>query len=128
MSMPRNRIPITVAIAVSLSATSARAAEINGTWLRDTGASQVKFVPCGGAVCGSLVWLKPGLDTTAKIGQRIFFDMKPSGTDSWSGNAFNPEDGKTYTGKMSLSGNTLTTSGCVMGGLICKSVTWTRVN
>jgi uncharacterized protein (DUF2147 family) len=127
--MTCKRILATVAIAVSLSATSAGAAEINGTWLRDTGASQVKFAPCGGgALCGSLVWLKPGLDTTAKIGQRIFFDMKPSGADSWSGNAFNPEDGKTYTGKMSLSGNTLTTSGCVMGGLICKSVTWTRVN
>ena len=41
---------------------------------------------------------------------------------------FNPEDGKTYTGKMSLSGGTLTTQGCAMGGMICKSSTWTRSN
>lgn len=108
--------------------THAGAAEINGTWLRDTGASQVKFAPCGGAICGNLVWLKPGVETTAKVGQRIFFDMKSSGPGSWTGSAFNPEDGKTYTGKMSLSGNTLTTSGCVMGGMICKSTTWTRAN
>ena len=37
------------------------------------------------------------------------------------------EDGKTYTGKMTLSGNTLTTAGCVMS-VICKSATWTRSN
>ncbi len=110
-------------------ASPALAGDVAGTWLRDTGASQVKFAPCGGgAICGNLVWLKPGVETPAKIGQRIFFDMKPSGADTWSGSAFNPEDGKTYSGKMSLSGNTLTTSGCVMGGMICKSTTWTRAN
>ena len=51
-----------------------------------------------------------------------------SGPNTWTGNAFNPEDGKTYSGKMTLSGNTLTTSGCVLGGVICRSVTWRRVN
>lgn len=53
--------------------------------------------------------------------------MKPNGANSWSGSAFNPEDGKTYTGKMTLSGNTLTTAGCVMS-VICKSAIWTRSN
>jgi len=82
----------------------------------------------GGAYCGSLGWLKPGVETPAKIGQRIFFDMKPDGADAWKGSAFNPEDGKTYAGKMSLSGGTLTTAGCAMGGMICKSTTWTKSN
>ena len=124
----RARLALLTTAGLVMTATSAFAADVNGTWLRDTGASQVKFAPCGGAVCGNLVWLKPGVETPAKVGQKIFYDMKPSGADTWSGSAFNPDDGKTYTGKMSLSGNTLTTSGCVMGGLICKSTTWTRVN
>jgi len=120
---------VLLGLALSTMALSpAFAGDVSGTWLRDTGASRVKFAPCGGAICGNLVWLKPGVETPAKVGQRIFFDMKPSGADSWTGNAFNPEDGKTYSGKMSLSGDTLTTSGCVMGGMICKSTTWTRVN
>lgn len=125
-----SRTAILAAVAATASwAVPATAADIGGTWLRDTGASQVKFASCGGgAVCGHIAWLKPGIETPAKVGQKIFFDMKPNGPDSWSGSAFNPEDGKTYTGKMSLSGNTLTTSGCVMGGMICKSTTWTRVN
>ena len=115
--------------ALALTVAPACAGDPSGTWLRDTGASRVKIGPCGrGAYCGSLVWLKPGVETPAKVGQRIFYDMKPDGTDSWKGSAFNPEDGKTYSGKMSLSGGTLTTAGCAMGGMICKSSTWTRAN
>ena len=30
--------------------------------------------------------------------------MKPNGANAWAGTAFNPEDGKEYTGKMSLEG------------------------
>lgn len=109
----------------SISATAAQ--EVVGTWERDTGASRVRFSKCGEALCGSLSWLK---DTNgpAKVGQRIFYDMKPNGANKWSGSAFNPEDGKTYSGTMTLSGSTLTTAGCVMGGLICRSVKWNRMN
>jgi uncharacterized protein (DUF2147 family) len=105
----------------------ALAQDVAGTWQRDSGASRVRFAKCGDAMCGTLAWLK---DTNgpAKVGQRIFYDMKPSGDGKWSGSAFNPEDGKTYSGTMTLSGDALTTSGCVMGGLICRSVKWVRAN
>jgi len=115
------------ALGLLASATGAAAQEVVGTWERDTGASRVRFTKCGEALCGSLSWLK---DTNgpAKVGQRIFYDMKPNGANKWSGSAFNPEDGKTYSGTMTLSGSTLTTAGCVMGGLICRSVKWNRMN
>lgn len=108
-------------------ASPALANDVTGIWLRDTGASKVKLSHCGDAICGNIVWLKQGADPKAKVGQRVFFDMKPSGPNTWAGHAFNPEDGKTYTGKMTLSGTTLTTAGCVMS-VICKSATWTRSN
>jgi uncharacterized protein (DUF2147 family) len=107
----------------------ARADDVAGTWLRETGLSKVKFGPCGGgAICGHLVWIKPGTETPAKLGQRLFFDMKSTGPNAWSGSYSNPDDGKTYAAKMSLSGGTLTTAGCAMGGMICRSSTWTRAN
>jgi uncharacterized protein (DUF2147 family) len=111
-----------------LAPSHAFAAEVTGTWLRDNGGSQIKLAPFGDALCGTVVWLKPGYETKAKLGQRIFFDMKPDGANAWKGSALNPDDGQTYSGKMSLSGTTLTTAGCAMGGLICKSATWARVN
>lgn len=117
-----------VAALAALSLTPAFAGDATGVWLRDTGASKVKIAPCGGALCGNIVWLKDPANSPAKIGERIFFDMKPDGDNYWAGSAYNPEDGKTYTGKMALSGNTLTTKGCVLGGIICKSVSWSRSN
>lgn len=115
-------------VALCAFAAPAWANDVTGTWLRESGVSKVRFAPCGGAVCGTITWIKPGTNTPAKVGQRIFFDMKPSGANAWGGSAFNPEDGKTYTGKMTLSGDSLTTQGCAMGGLICKSTSWTRSN
>ena len=115
-------------LAVSAAMAAGPADDITGTWLRETGLSKVKFAACGGAVCGNIAWIKAGVDTPAKVGQRLFFDMKPTGPNAWSGSVVNPDDGKTYPGKMSLSGGTLTTQGCAMGGMICRSSTWTRAN
>lgn len=110
-----------------VSSVTAQAADATGVWLRDNGHSRVRFAPCGDAICGTVVWLRDS-SGNSKVGQRVFYNMKPTGANAWSGNAFNPDDGKTYNGKMTLSGNTLTTSGCVLGGLICRSVSWSRVN
>ena len=116
-----------MAAALSTLAAPALAQDATGVWLRENGNSRVRIAPCGGALCGTIVWLKT-TDEKAKVGQRVFFDMKPNGAGSWTGKAFNPEDGQTYTGKMNLSGNTLTTAGCRLGGLVCRSVNWSRAN
>jgi len=114
------------AIVVSVSASAAMAGDARGEWARDDGKSKVRIVSCGrDALCGSVTWLRDP-NGPAKVGQQVFFDMKPSGDNAWTGKAFNPEDGKTYSGKMTMSGNHLVTAGCVLGGLICKSVNWTR--
>lgn len=114
-------------ITLALAAAPAAAQDATGTWLRDSGASRVRIAPCGDALCGHITWLKDK-SGPAKVGQRVFYGMKPNGAGSWKGSAFNPEDGKTYSGKMTVSGNSLTTSGCVLGGLICKTVNWSRIN
>lgn len=111
---------------VSLLALSpALAGDPSGTWLRESGASRVRIAKCGTAYCGTIVWLKES-NGPAKVGQRVFYDMAESSDNRWDGKAFNPEDGKTYSGKMVLAGNSLTTSGCALGGLVCKSVKWSR--
>ena len=116
-----------VIAAVLLASTGpAVAGELKGEWLNEDGKAKVRFFNCGGAICGSLSWLKDPKNDTAKVGQQVFFDMKPSGDNTWKGSAFNPDDGKAYSGKLTLSGNRLVTAGCVLGGLICKSENWTR--
>jgi uncharacterized protein (DUF2147 family) len=111
-----------------LSTSPSLADDILGTWLRDNGTVQVKFEPCGDAICGSIVWIKPGSDSKAKIGQRLFFDMRPNGANSWTGKAASPDSGSVYSGKMSIEGSGLNTLGCVVGGLICKSASWKKIS
>ena len=120
------RVLIGSAVLLAASVSGAAAGDATGVWLRDSGASKVRIAPCGGeALCGAIIWLKDS-GGPAKVGQQVFFNMKPHGENVWTGSAFNPEDGKTYSGKMALAGDRLTTSGCVLGGLICKSASWSR--
>ena len=116
-----------VAGLASCLAVPAMADEAKGVWLRQEGAARVKIAACGGSLCGTIVWLK---DTNGPghVGQRVFFDMTSSGPNTWAGTAFNPEDGKTYSGKLAVNGNALTTTGCALGGLICRSMSWSRVD
>ena len=120
--------PCMALTAFLLAASPSLADEVFGTWLRDNGALQVRFEPCGDAICGNIVWLKPGSDSKAKVGQRLFFDMRTAGANSWIGKAASPDNGSIYSGKMSIEGSTLSTSGCIVGGLIFKSANWTRVS
>lgn len=124
------RIAAFAAAVSGLAALSAPAfaQEVTGTWLRENGESRVRFAKCGEMICGTVVWLKNPAESKSKVGLRVFSDMVPNGANAWTGKAFNPEDGKTYSGKMTLSGNALTTAGCVAGGWICRSVNWTRAN
>jgi uncharacterized protein (DUF2147 family) len=140
-----------VSAAVGLApmlAAPAFAADPVGTWLTGDRKGKVRIVNCGGAICGTLVWMQEPLDPQTKkpkldarnadaskqsrplIGIPIVLSMKPSATpQKWDGDVYNAEDGKTYSGSFTLTGaNTAELKGCVLGGLICKAQTWTRSN
>jgi uncharacterized protein (DUF2147 family) len=116
-----------VALTLTTAVSAAKAGDASGLWIRDDGSAKLRFVPCGGGgtLCGYLAWKKES-GGPARVGQKLFFDMKPNGENAWAGSAFNPNDGKRYTAKLTLSGDRLVTAGCVLGGLICKSFDWTR--
>ena len=124
----------------------AAAADAVGLWSTEGGKARVRVAPCGNAPCGAIVALKEPADpdtgrpktdkhnadagkrSRPMIGVRILLGMTPSRTPGqWTGRVYNAEDGKTYTGYITLTAATsLRPEGCVLGGLICKSQTWTR--
>ncbi len=120
----------------ALLAAGAAYADPGGTWLTQGGKAKVDVARCGANLCGTVVWQKtPGADKRnpdpAKrdrpvIGIQMLYGMAPSGQNQWSGTIYNPENGKTYNGKMTVEGNTLTLSSCA--GLFCGSEKWTRSN
>ena len=124
---------------------TAFAADPWGTWYTKDNESQIRIANCGGLLCGSLVWLQepndpatglpladkhnpnPGRQSRPLLGTQIILGMRPSGPDRWSGNLYNAEDGKTYTGSFTMTGaNTAEIQGCVL--IFCQSQTWTRAN
>ena len=144
------RIARSFAVTALLTLTGSQfalAADPNGTWLTQTGTSRIRVADCGGALCGTIVWLKEPNDaetgkpktdknnadaskrTRPLIGTQIVLGMKPAGTDKWTGQVYNAEDGKTYSGNLTYSGgDSLQLQGCALGGLVCKSQTWSKVN
>jgi uncharacterized protein (DUF2147 family) len=125
----------------------ASAAEITGEWLTEAGKATVRIADCGGALCGTVIALKepndpatgqpktdknnadPAMRSRPIVGVAIVLGMKPAGADQWKGRVYNAEDGKTYTGSLMLqNANTLRLQGCMLGGVICKSSTWTRAS
>jgi uncharacterized protein (DUF2147 family) len=115
---------ILAAFAICSSACAAPR-DATGVWTRQDGSSRIEFKRCGRALCGYVIWLR-NPKSKAHVGQQVFFDMVRYDQNTWRGSAFNPKDGETYSGHMILSGRRLKTAGCVLGGLICKTVFWHR--
>lgn len=120
----------------SHGAVPAAAQDATGVWLSQSGETRVRIAACGAELCGTVVWQKtPGKDVNNPeaskrdrpvVGIRMIWGMKKSGAD-WNGQLYNFQDGKTYNGKMKFAGaNAMELGGCVMGGLICRTQTWTR--
>jgi uncharacterized protein (DUF2147 family) len=130
------KFALAAALLASLSL-PASAQDANGTWLTASGETRVRIAPCGGSICGTIVWVKnpakdeqnpnAALKTRNVVGINMI-QMKPAGDKKWSGTLYNYTDGKTYSGSMTMnSANSLSLSGCV-AGIFCRSQTWTRVN
>jgi uncharacterized protein (DUF2147 family) len=104
-------------------ATMAQADSANGTWLRSNGA-HIEAFDCGGGL-GLKVTKSP---EPAKVGKTIMCGAKKTGDNKWKGTVLNLDDNQKYSGYVEVSGNSLTLSGCVLGGIICKDDTWSRLH
>jgi uncharacterized protein (DUF2147 family) len=95
----------------------AKADPIEAKWKRPNGVI-VQFSKCGAQFCATPV---TGPNAGKSAGKMAFV----SG-GSYKGSLTDLDKNKTYSGKASISGATLTVAGCVFGGLICKSESWAK--
>lgn len=120
------------AAAFLLGATAAVADPIEGVWQTqpDEGAfAHVTIAPCGSAFCGviSRTFKDKAEYQSPNLGRQIVIDMAPVGGGNYEGKVWRPANNKTYMGKANVSGDRMSLSGCVAGGLLCKSQTWARI-
>lgn len=108
------------------SAAHADTASPMGNWSRGDGAARVRISPCGDNICATNTWIKPGTKSE-KAGDVLVMTIKPSGKGSYKGSAFDPQRNMNYRLSMEVNGDSMTTRGCVLGGLLCKSVAWSKI-
>jgi uncharacterized protein (DUF2147 family) len=108
---------ISATTALILLAGPALAASPRGTWRVEDGSGTVRIAACGRHLCGY-----------TPEGKVVLRDMAAQGTNSWAGTMIDIRGGGTiYSGTMSLvSDNSLRVQGCVPGGGMCGSETWSR--
>jgi uncharacterized protein (DUF2147 family) len=107
---------ILAAFVVAAGTFAAQADIIEGDWKRPTG-NIVTFKKCGAAFCA--------IAKTGKFAGQQAGSM--SGKDgSYRGTLTDLEAKKTYKGKGKITGNKANMSGCVLGGLICKTEVWVK--
>jgi uncharacterized protein (DUF2147 family) len=123
----------TLSLLLMLAAAPAVADPIEGTWKTQPDAGRyahVAIAPCGAAFCGVIVaaFDANGAYASPNLGRQLVIDMAPQGDGAYEGKVWRPSNDRIYVGKIRLEGNAMSLKGCVAGGLVCSSQTWSRVN
>ncbi|HXY53993.1 MAG TPA: DUF2147 domain-containing protein [Nitrospirota bacterium] len=131
---------------------AAGADDILGVWNNEEKDAKIEIFKCGEKYCGKIVWLKepnylegsnegpPGAprldrnnpDPTQRarpvMGLRIMHDFAYTGDRLWKGGkVYDPKNGKTYSGKMTLvSPGQLNLRGFIGISIIGRTAVWTR--
>jgi uncharacterized protein (DUF2147 family) len=125
---------------------AAAAADLEGVWLTEEKDAALTIATCGSHLCGRIIWLESARDRSgalrldhnnpdpAKQAQRIcglvvISGLEPSGPDKWEGYVYNPQDGKTYRGDITVLSDTALKLRAYVGlPIFGRSQTWTRAN
>lgn len=124
---------LAAAAALALSTTAAFAADpLEGIWVTevdDGSYAHINVAPCADKICG---WIARTFNSEGEYesenkGKMLVINMVNVGGGKYEGNVWRPSNDKIYIGKMTLNGNEVDLAGCVLGGLVCASQHWTRL-
>ena len=120
---------LATALTIAMAPATAGAAEAEspmGQWARGDGNARVRLAQCGENICATNTWIKPGTPSE-KAGDVLVMKVKPVSDTEYAGSAFDPQRDMTYKITMTLNGDSMTTKGCILGGLLCKGVNWSKI-
>jgi uncharacterized protein (DUF2147 family) len=123
------------ALIVATPAIAQQADRSIGVWRNPQNSVHVRSDHCGRSMCGTVIWAndKAKADaarggTAELIGSQLFRDFSKDKNGNWRGRVFVPDINKTFSGRIEvIDVNTLKGRGCLVGGVGCKSQTWTRI-
>ncbi|SDY44788.1 DUF2147 domain-containing protein [Citreimonas salinaria] len=117
-----------------MAASAALADPLLGTaWkteVDDGSYAHIRMAPCDGKICGVIerTFNAQGEYKSPNLGKVLVINMVPQGDGRYEGKVWRPSNDKVYLGRMAVVGDTIELKGCVVGGLICSSQTWTKLD
>ena len=120
----------------SVSAATALA-DATGEWLVAERTARISIADCGGALWGVVSWEadpggvddknpEPDKRSRPTLGLPILLGMKERGANQWVGQIYNSDNGKTYSGGLTLiNPDLLRVRGCIFL-ILCGGENWTR--
>jgi uncharacterized protein (DUF2147 family) len=121
----------------------AKAEDPLGLWKANDGQATFRIAPCGAGLCGTIAALaEPNDPATGRpktdvnnpdAAMRVrpvvgltMLRMTREGENAWRGTIYNGQDGRTYNATMASENMRLKVTGCVLGGLVCRTQIWSR--
>lgn len=103
---------------------AAMAADPEGIWFRNDGNAKVKIAPCGEQLCATNLWIG---DTSKgeEVGDKLIMTLRRQSDTELVGKAYDPKRDRTYSMTLIVGHARLVTRGCILGGLLCRDVSWT---
>jgi uncharacterized protein (DUF2147 family) len=108
-----------------------------GVWRNPKNSVHVEIKPCGGGkACGVVIWANDEAKADAKkggtpdlVGLQLLRDFQLQKNGSWKGKVFVPDLNMNFNGTADFPDTTtMKAKGCLIGGFLCKSQTWRRVD
>ncbi|MFM6931444.1 MAG: DUF2147 domain-containing protein [Novosphingobium sp.] len=104
-------------------------------WANPSDTVKVATGDCGRNLCGWVVWASPDAEKDARdsgvaklVGTEVLQDYHSVAPARWEGRVFVPDMGRTFVSTITqINPTALKISGCIWGGLICKSQIWHKV-
>lgn len=79
-------------------------------------------------MCAVNTWVaKPGANGE-NVGDVLVMTLAPEAENKLAGQAYDRQRKMSYDMTLKLSGTHMTTTGCVLSGIICRSVSWNRLD
>jgi uncharacterized protein (DUF2147 family) len=138
-------ITLLIAMTSALVVSAQKADAILGQWVNPNGQDHILIYKKGNKYFGKLDWIKfpndeqgnpktdknnpdQALQSRPDLGLELLKDFTFDGDDVWDdGTIYDPKNGKTYSCKMTLDGNSLRIRGYVLFSLFGRTEVWTRL-
>jgi uncharacterized protein (DUF2147 family) len=121
----RIRILIVLLAAIPILANAEGGPDISGNWTRSDGTVRMRVASCGNQICAINTWIKDANSGEA-VGDKLIMTLAPQGTTRLAGSAYDVRRDASYSLQISVQDEQMQTRGCMLVGVVCKSLSWIR--